>query len=144
MEFGIYVHHAGSTWLNQVSATLSAFVRPELRAEMSTEVDGLYIGLLASSALPDGQQTLKKRVRRDCTLKDAVGSRHFFRCLVEFDAAVADADLVAHATHEEDLFEFTKTVIVRCLPDALRGFKYEQTIVQAAVSRASLPHPPRW
>lgn len=144
MDFGIYVHHAGATWFDQAARTLTSCVRPSLLGGMSTEVDGLFFGFRATQPTPSGQTKIKRKVRRDYTMKDAAGSRHLFRCLVEIDADVSDADLVAHASSEGELFEFTKALLLRCLAEALSEFEHEQEIVRVAVSQAVLPHEPRW
>ena len=56
----------------------------------------------------------------------------------------SDADLVANATNESELFRFAKTTVLRCLPEALGEFEREQEMVKVAVSQAMLPHEPRW
>jgi hypothetical protein len=105
----------------------------------------LAISLTASPSIATGIRKQKKRIRRNCIRKRISGEKKTFKCLVEFDVLVSDADLVAHAGTEERLFEFVKVVVCRCRDLALSDFPRNQVDrIQAAVQSAPLPQPVRW
>ena len=145
MRFGLYAHVSGSTWLDSVAATLGSVVQERLSNVDLDDVDGLYISFLATNDFSRGVKKLKRKVRRNYTMKVITGGTRYFRCLVELDAYVADAELVAAADTEISLFEFVKATALRCLPLAFPGVEQASLLVlQDAVSRAQLPHQARW
>jgi len=145
MYFGIHVHTAGATWFDAVAKILDRSVRASLAEIQLSEVDGLYIGFSASSRLSQGLRKVKKKIRRDYTSKVLTGGVRYYKCVVEFDAEVSDAELVAAADTEASLFSFVQRIVLDCLPMALRGFEdSDLAVVQSAVSEARLPHESRW
>lgn len=145
MQFGIYVHQSGTTWLDATARSLDIATAKALAQVDSPDLDGLFISLTGSQSLATGIKKLKKRVRRNHTLRLITGGSETYRCLVELDALVSDADLVANAESEDKLFAFVKVIICHCVDLALSDFHSERVlIVKTAVQSASLPQPPRW
>jgi hypothetical protein len=144
VRFGLYVHQAGSTWFDDLARTLGRASSMALADAELDEIDGLYISFFAVSHLNEGVRKLKKKVRRDYTMKIITGGSQHFRCLIELDVEVADSELVAAAGSESSLFSFVKSVVLRCLPMALGNDSVALAVVQAAVSSARLPYEPRW
>jgi hypothetical protein len=145
MEFGIYVHTAGSTWFDSVATALSNVVQEALRNIHLNEVDGLYFSFHATDRFASGIKTLKRKERHNYTMKVITGGSRYYRCLVEFDAEVADAELVSAASSEPSLFSFVQATVLQCLPMALPTIPAEQlTTLRAAVSQANLPYESRW
>lgn len=137
MQFGVYVHQSGSTWLDVVARKLGDQAGKLLAEVELPEVDGLFIGLTASQSQVAGIKKLKLRVRRHHALKLISGGSELFRCLVELDALVSDLELVANAETEEKHVAFVKETICRCVDVALADFPEEQAeLVKTAVRTA--------
>jgi hypothetical protein len=137
MQFGIYVHQSGSTWLDVVVRKLSDRAGKSLAEVKLPEVDGLFIGLTASQSQAAGIKKLKLRTRRHHALKLISVGSELFRCLVELDALVSDLELVAHAETEEKHVAFVKEMVCSCVDVALADFPAEQAeLVKTAVRTA--------
>ena len=145
MQFSIYVHDAGATWLDSVAGSLGNAVQSTLRDVQLSMVDGLCVSLWATTDFAQGVRQVRTRARRDYKMKIITGGTRFYRCLLECDAQLADGELVGAASTEESLFRFTQASIVKCLPTGLAEFNpSDLAVVSRAVSGACLPHHPRW
>jgi len=134
MEFGIYVHTQGPSLFREVARELDQKVKGALEQTTLVEVDGLYLSFYSTSAFPKGVKRLKRRVRRNYTMKLITGGTASYKCLVEFDAEVADAELIDSSSTKRDLFEFVRSAVMHCLPIALAEFKGDDLkLVQSAV-----------
>jgi hypothetical protein len=144
MIFGIYVHTQGPSSFREVAHALSRSLRPAFDGLRLSEVDGLFLGFHSTSRIESGVSPLKRKVRRDYTLKLITGGTEHYDCLVELNSEVPDAEVI-EATSESAMFEFVKSSIGKVLPVALRGFPPEDAQrVLSVVASAGLPHEPRW
>jgi hypothetical protein len=145
MQFGVYVHNSGSTWLNQIAGSIAATASNELSDVRLSEVDGLFIGLNASAAVPTGIVASRRKVKRDYQLKLITGGTEHYRCLIERDFKVSDAELLAAADSERTLFVFVQQLLCRTVDMALQGFpETEIQRIKSAILVAELKDAPQW
>ena len=145
MNFGIYVHTQGPSPFREVARELGQSMERALRDITFEEIDGLFLSYQSVSNLMTGSKKLRRRVRRDYNLRLITGGTEHYRCMVEYDALVADADTTEAGTSERTLFEFVRSLVLTSLPPALAGLHSgDLANLQIAASKASMSLPARW
>ena len=145
MIFGLYVHTQTPSFLDNTGRTLCERLAAVAANLTLSEIDGLFLGISSMAGLPSGLKTKRRKVKRDYTLRLPTRQSEHYRYMVELDAYVAEAEVVAASVSEQMLFEYAKSCVLHMLPKALRGFPAEElALLKGVVSGAELNHAPRW
>lgn len=125
MYFGIYVHTQGpggllKTVCNEISSELEKKFAPRVLSE----ADGLFVDFFSTSAFEVGLRVIKKRTKRNYTMKLIGGGTIYYACLVEIYVELPDA-VVIETNTAKGMRAYIKTVLMEVAPKLLKGFPIE-------------------
>ena len=146
MRFGIYVHLHGPFFspFAEVARDYDQMINEALQGGNLGEIDGLILSFDATSDFESGIKRVRRKVRRNHTVKLITGGFNHYNCLITVDAQVADAEVI-DASSETALFEYVRALLLQVLPKALAGFPAQALeTLGAAVSSMNMQHAPRW
>jgi hypothetical protein len=108
------------------------------------EIDGLFISYQSVSSLSGGSDKPKRKIRRDYRLRLITGGTEHYKCMVEYDALVLDAEVIAASASERSLFEYVRSLTLSSLAPALAGLHPgDLARMQQAASAAEMTRPAR-
>jgi len=135
MKLRLYVHRQGpESQLGKVARKFDELINQELARYPEGEVDAIFVSFSSTSEFESGWKIRRKKIRRNFTRKLLTGGSIHYRCAVEIEVDVADAEIIS-LQDSQNIALYIKDALIWLLPKVLKGLSVvDESMLGAVVS----------